>query len=78
MLGVQLADVSTRCSSHPQGISLCLFVLRMTKMSASCTPSIKLSSKNLCYFYTAATENDVTSDNTILHMYYYHSVCLLL
>ena len=39
MLGVQLADVSTRCSSHPQvkmfgfGVRVC-FALRMTRASS--------------------------------------------
>ena len=56
MLGIQLADVSTRCSSHPQGIE------HLVETSASCTTNIKLSTKNLCCFYTAsATEKDVAS-----------------
>ena len=41
-----------------------IFALRFTfasKISASCTPNIKLSTKNLCYFYTATTiEKDAT------------------
>ena len=51
MLGVQLIDISTRCSSHPQG----------KRCTLSTTPSIKLSTKNLRSFYIAtATESDVT------------------
>ena len=53
LLSVQLAKVSTRCSSHLQGV---------VETSASCTLSIKLSTKNLHCFYTAtATENNVTT-----------------
>ena len=39
MFNVQLADVSTRCSSHSQG-KRCII------------PNIKLSTRNLCCFYT--------------------------
>ena len=68
MLGVQLADVSTRCSSHPQGKRL----EHLVETSASCTPSIKLSTKNLRCLYTAtATENDVTILDTCRAVYMY-------
>ena len=46
MLGVQLADVSTRASR-----TLPFQLEHLVEMSASCTPSIKLSTKNLRCFY---------------------------
>ena len=52
MLGVQLADVSTRCSSHPQGKSAL---------------SIKLSTKNLhCFYIATASESNVASTVTCI------------
>ena len=49
--------VLTRCSSHPQGISEVTlmpwgWLEHLVKTSASCTPNIKLSTKNLRCFYT--------------------------
>ena len=54
MLGVQLADVLARCSSHPQGKNL-------VEMLASCTPSINLSTKNLFCFSKVKNNHDTDS-----------------
>ena len=70
MLGVQPADVSTRCSSHPRS----KLALRMTRASSQNIGKLytehhsKLSTKNLrCFYTTTATESDVILLLKLLH-----------
>ena len=57
MFSVQLVDVSTRSyisrySSHPFALHEDDYRVSIVETLASCTPNIKLSTKNLRCFYT--------------------------